>query len=171
MTEYACAYGCGFATVDDDDMNDHYDAEHRDEEIEPEGDKDYFAMAMASSLAFAEYAEMAFNAFIFAYSTIPDYRRRGIENAYSAIAGALSAQTAEAYKRVFMWSTVSMDEEIRAKAKELAMRKFLTDHSHIMHFMSENGETPGSWLSDDEKGFRDQIATVMKLEKTNAEDD
>ena len=133
-----------------------------------DSERDYIGEANAAALANVLYAEGARDAFVYAYSTIPDWLRRGTDGAYSAIAGALAGQVAEAYKRFFMWGILTIDEELREKARELAMRKFLHSQAHIMHHLEDNGEMPGSWLHEEEKAFRDQIAALMAQEEIDA---
>lgn len=167
--DYECAFGCTFTCISADSMDEHYNAVHENEPVSDEEARNYIAEATAAAFAFVDYAEMARDAFIFAYGTIPEYYRKGMDGAYSAIAGALSAQVAEASRRVFMWGTLTIDDDVRARAKELAMRKFLHDNAYIMGYLDPRGGEIGSWLSDEERGFRDQIKALTDKERADAQ--
>jgi hypothetical protein len=116
--------------------------------------------AEAAALARVEYLEMALEALSFIWNAVPQCP----QDAYEELRRALLAKKSLAYEILFMWGTVTLNEETRRRAKELAMRRFLREGRSIMYLLDERGWSPGSWLSDDEKQFRDEIATLMEGE-------
>jgi len=116
--------------------------------------------AVAAAFAGVEHAEMACQAFEFAAGTLPMYPAVDV----SVVRNALAANLAEQYRRLFMWSTFTVDDEARGRAKELAMRRFLAHDVSIMGYLDRQGMGPGSWFDDDEKAFRDEIAALVASE-------
>lgn len=125
--------------------------------------------ATAAAFAGVEYAEMAFQAFEFARTALPRHVVSHDDPNLMAVRSMLVANVGEAYRRLFMWSTVHVDETVRRRAKELAMRRFLASNHEIMSHLHVRGEMPGGWLDDDEKQFRDEIAALMDAEANQAD--
>lgn len=128
------------------------------------GKRKFVDEATAASFAAVEYAEMAFQAFEFARMSLPRHVVDYNDPNLMAVRSMMLAAVGEAYRRLFMWSTVTIDDDVRRRAKELAMRRFLGERHEIMSNLSTRGEMPGMWMDDDEKAFRDEIAALMEQE-------
>lgn len=123
--------------------------------------------AVEAAFAGVEYAEMAFQAFEFARMSLPRHNNLQSDPAMMAVRDKLTANLGEQYRRLFMWSTITVDDEVRKRAKELAMRRFLAENIEVMPYLSVRGEMPGGWMSTDEQQFRDEVAALIERENNN----
>jgi len=58
-------------------------------------------------------------------------------------------------------------EEMQAYARKKFVERFGDDSYEIMSFLTNNGQSPGSWKSSDEEAFRKEIdEEIKKIKKT-----
>lgn len=128
--------------------------------------KSNIAQAVEAALAGVELAESRYQAFMYAIKGIEDWKRPN--EAIAAVSLALNKEIVEAYGRVFMWGSL-VNGPARAKAKEIALAKFLSERNSIMGFLETDGKSPGRWMTDEEKKFRGEIkALSQKIRKVTA---
>ncbi len=86
-----------------------------------------------------------------------------IKEDFSKIHCALFRELNDKYRHLFMFSVVSGDKEIIAKAKKLAFDRFLTERSEIVSYLGFN--ISDSNYCDLEVQFRDELDSLKKIKK------
>lgn len=116
--------------------------------------------AVKAALAHVEIAKSRCEAFMYALRGLEEYQRSGLSQAVTAVHTMLYQNLNRAYETLFMWGLFS--DEARAEGKKLALSKFLSEKQAIMHFLDNEGQAPGQWLSATEKEFRDDIKSLTE---------
>lgn len=122
--------------------------------------------AVIAAFAGAELAEHKLQAFQYATQGLRQNKSRSqsFESALGVVWGALCDEANEAYRKVFMWSTLVPDKA-RAKAKKLALQRFLTESHAIMQYLYPDGAHPSMWASKDQERFRKEIQRFVGKKK------
>lgn len=116
--------------------------------------------AVTAAFAGVEMAEHKLQAFQYATQNLrrdQSGKIDALEGAIRIVYGAICDELNEAYRKVFMWNTLVPDK-MRAKAKKLALDRFLTESHAIMQYLYPEGVHPSMWASKDSERFRKEIA-------------
>lgn len=122
--------------------------------------------AVIAAFAGVELVEHKIQAFQYATQGLrtKQVRNEALETALRVVWAELCHECNEAYRKVFMWSTVVPDKA-RAEAKKLALERFLTESHQIMQYLYPDGAHPSMWASKDQERFRKEIQQFVGKKK------
>jgi hypothetical protein len=122
--------------------------------------------AAAAALAQVEYWDMVHEALTFVQHALANryVQEEAVRDAASRLFGEIYKHKNDAWRNLFMWSTLTTGET-RRQAKRLAMQRFLGENMNLTQYLNRQGRFDGAgWLHEDELKLRDEVRRLMKKE-------
>ena len=115
----------------------------------PEELKKEVIISTLSQVKYAEKALHLWESLFNAYDKLP----HEVSESFHKVQQFFIHKELESYRNLFMASTVfSSDDSVAAKEK--ALKRFLSKDSQVIHLWTPDGQSPGSWLAEDEETIR-----------------